>query len=83
MQWRRAIVPRPPFDQGCKRVDLYLLYTRRFEPGVPYPGWISIDARTAAGRRAIALFHSDKTVTINGSAPRCRKSALLRKNGSG
>jgi hypothetical protein len=48
----------------------YRWVLRRFEPGVPYPGWISIDARTAAGRRAIALFHSDKTVTMNGSAPR-------------
>jgi hypothetical protein len=43
----------------------YRWVLRQFEPGLPYPGWIRIDAQTTAGRRAIALFHSDKTVTMN------------------
>jgi hypothetical protein len=48
----------------------YRWVLREIASDLPYPGWIRIGARWAAGRRAIALYHSDKTVTMNGSAPR-------------
>lgn len=35
-----------------------------------YGHWVLLDPRSKAGRKAIARFHSDKTVTMGGSAPR-------------
>jgi hypothetical protein len=39
-------------------------------PRLPYGRWVQIDPRSRAGRKAIAGFHSDKTVTMGVSAPR-------------
>lgn len=43
---------------------------RDWESGRPYWHRVQIDPRSKAGRKAIARFHSDKTVTMSGSAPR-------------
>lgn len=40
-----------------------------------YGRWLSIDAFTPAGIRALALFHSDKKVLMSKSAPRCFRKA--------
>ena len=32
--------------------------------------WVQLDPRSKAGRKALARFHSDKIVTMGGSAPR-------------
>ena len=32
--------------------------------------WVKLDPHSNAGRKAIALFHSDKDVTMGGAAPR-------------
>lgn len=37
---------------------------------LPYWHRVQLDPRSKAGRKAIARFHSDKTVTMGGSAPR-------------
>jgi hypothetical protein len=48
----------------------YRWVLRECASGLPFPSWVRIDARSAAGRRAIALYHSDKTLSMKGSAPR-------------
>ena len=46
-----------------------------WESRLPYGRWVQIDPRSMAGRKAIARFHSDKTVTMSGSAPRWYRKA--------
>ena len=37
--------------------------------------WVQLHPRSKAGRKAIAIFHSDKSVTMGGSAPRWYRKA--------
>ena len=37
--------------------------------------WVQLDPRSKAGRKALARFHSDKIVTMGGSAPRWYRKA--------
>ena len=41
-----------------------------WESRLPRGHWVQLDPRSEAGRKAIALFHSDKSVTMGSSAPR-------------
>jgi hypothetical protein len=50
-----------------------------FDPEIPYPHRIQIDPRSKAGRKAIAIYHSDKIVTMNGSAPRWYRKVYDRR----
>jgi hypothetical protein len=43
---------------------------------LPYGHWVQLDPRSKAGRKAIAHFHSDKAVTMRGSAPRWYRKAF-------
>ena len=36
----------------------------------PFGHWVQLDPRSKSGRKAIARFHSDKSVTMSGAAPR-------------
>jgi hypothetical protein len=48
----------------------YRWVLRTFESRLLHPNWVKIDPRSKLGRKAITLFHSDKIVTMGGSAPR-------------
>lgn len=48
-----------------------------FEPG--HVGQIMLDSRSPESRRAIARFHSDAQVTMNGSAPRWFRRLFKRR----
>jgi hypothetical protein len=48
----------------------YRWVLRAFDLQGLYPHRVQIDPRSKAGRKAIALYHSDKIVTMGGSAPR-------------
>jgi hypothetical protein len=41
-----------------------------WEAKLPYGHWVQLDPKSRKGRKAIAHFHSDKMVTMGGSAPR-------------
>lgn len=41
-----------------------------WEAQTPYGHWVQLNPRSKAGRKAIARFHSDKSVTMGGAAPR-------------
>ena len=47
-----------------------------WESRLPFGHWVQLDPRSKAGRKAIAHFHSDKTVTMRGSAPRWYRKAF-------
>jgi hypothetical protein len=42
----------------------YRWVLRTFESRLLHPNWVKIDPRSKLGRKAIALFHSDKIVTM-------------------
>ncbi len=48
----------------------YFWVLHDWESRLPYGCWVQLDPRSKAGRKAIARFHSDKSVTMGGSAPR-------------
>lgn len=50
-----------------------------WESKLPYGQWVQLDLQSKAGRRAIARFHSDKTVTVGSSAPRCYRKVFDRR----
>ena len=41
--------------------------------------WLQLDPRSKAGRKAVARFHSDITVTLSGSAPRWYRKVSDRR----
>lgn len=46
---------------------------------LPRGHWVQLAPRSKAGRKAIARFHSDKTVTMGGSAPRWYRKVSDRR----
>ena len=48
--------------------DYWVLHD--WESRLPFGHWVQLDPRSKAGRKAVAHFHSDKTVTLRSSAPR-------------
>jgi hypothetical protein len=57
------------FRRKQERHEYYWVLHDR-ESRLPYGNWMPLDPRSRAGRKAIARFHSDKSVTMGGSAPR-------------
>jgi hypothetical protein len=57
----------------------YQWVLRTFDPQCPYPQRVLIDPRSKAGRKAIALYHSDKLVTMGGAAPRWYRKVYDRR----
>ena len=48
----------------------YYWVLHNWESRAPFGHWVPLDPQSKAGRKAIARFHSDKSVTMGGSAPR-------------